>query len=172
MAGTVHQIYYNVYNNYEIDPIQPSSKEEFFEKNLLAGYSGSATKIAIQAPPGTKFQIGPNANGFNARNIIVGRNGIYELDAGINISYLYFPLPLNYKKDEVQSQAYVDLGIKSFKALEARRAEELDEIKDKDEEEYGDEFKNIQDRFLRGNIDVVSNQTTTTVAGYQEALNI
>lgn len=102
----IGQIVYNlqdylIYNDYistnkdNLNTTIKSSNTDYNEKkiniyeNLIPLYGTKFTKLGIQAPPKTQFEVDLD------KIIMVGQTGIYELDNSLSISYLKFVRPSN-----------------------------------------------------------------------------
>lgn len=113
----VGQLYYKV--RFADDPNTPRSssgitEDNFFGKNnnivKRAGDIDHFTKVGIQAPPGTKVI-------FNqTRTIMIGRTGIYEIEA--NIEHMYIERLVNYDHKIAEERELKRQGIEEMKAAE------------------------------------------------------
>lgn len=104
----------------------PSKRINIYE-NVVSHYDGQRfSKLGIQAAPGTQFIL----NG--TKGMIVGRNGIYELD-DIVITELSFVRPRNYVLDSVATQMKLDAGIAALTDAENTRAAALKNLDDRHE---------------------------------------
>lgn len=82
------QLYYKV--RFADDPNNPKSSNGITESNFFGkenniverAQANYFTKVGIQAPPGTKIVFN------NSRTIMVGRTGVYEIEATINHMYI------------------------------------------------------------------------------------
>lgn len=97
-------------NNYDYEKIN------IFE-DVFKGIGSDITKLGIQAPPGTKFQLNASSLENEANNetiapltIMVGRTGVYELDDGLKINSLTFERPKVYSYDKDASQNAINAG--------------------------------------------------------------
>ena len=105
----------------------------------------------------------------NAKTIMVGRTGIYELDDDIAITAMYFVRPRKYEKDEEASAEAIEQGVARMQAAADARERALEQfyvdnpiIPDRETDPegyqaYWDAYNNIQ---------------MTYIAAYQEALNL
>lgn len=106
----------------------------------------SFSKLGIQAPPGTRAILNTN------KTILIGQNGIYELDAGIAVTSLRFIQPQNYKYREDLSENARDNG--QSMCVDAQNArdtafDELDAEEGLSYTEYWTKYMNIQDMFTQ-----------------------
>lgn len=92
--ATLRQFYYRVLEDGQFKTSLPAGISSFFDVNLLNG--DSASKISIQAPPGTEIQL-------DNKSIIVGRSGLYDFDNTDvpAVTSLVFPQPKRYIRSEV-----------------------------------------------------------------------
>lgn len=93
METIVGQLVYNLddYDNTG-GTVSTITKDQLY-KNFFDGVWSNyqIKKIGIQAPPGTKIRISTNAGASTAQEIMIGRNGIYELeDEFVRIKYFCF----------------------------------------------------------------------------------
>ena len=159
--ATVGQIYYNVIDNNSGSYIK--SGEDIFTDIVNQIGASQFNKVGIQASPGTQIVMN------NAKTIMVGRTGIYELDDDIAITAMYFVRPRKYKKDEEASAEAIEQGVAGMQAAEDARERALEQfyvdnpvIPDRETDPegyqaYWDAYNNIQ---------------MTYIAAYQEALNL
>lgn len=159
--ATVGQIYYNVIDNNSGSYIK--SGEDIFTDIVNQIGASQFNKVGIQASPGTQIVMN------NAKTIMVGRTGIYELDDDIAITAMYFVRPRKYEKDEEASAEAIEQGVARMQAAEDARERALDQfyvdnpvIPDRETDPegyqaYWDAYNNIQ---------------MTYIAAYQEALNL
>ena len=159
--ATVGQIYYNVIDNNSGSYIK--SGEDIFTDIVNQIGASQFNKVGIQASPGTQIVMN------NAKIIMVGRTGIYELDDDIAITAMYFVRPRKYEKDEEASAEAIEQGVARMQAAEDARERALDQfyvdnpvIPDRETDPegyqaYWDAYNNIQ---------------MTYIAAYQEALNL
>lgn len=159
--ATVGQIYYNVVDNNSGSYIK--SGEDIFTDIVNQIGASQFNKVGIQASPGTQIVMN------NAKTIMVGRTGIYELDDDIAITAMYFVRPRKYEKDEEASAEAIEQGVAGMQAAEDARERALDQfyvdnpvIPDRETDPegyqaYWDAYNNIQ---------------MTYIAAYQEALNL
>lgn len=127
-----------------------SLKVDIFKTNLTSLFSGSFSKLGIQAPPGTKAVI-------NDKIIMIGRTGTYELDQDISVTSLHFIRPYKYILDQEATDEALDLGEKGFEEAEKTRKQSLQaldaEYPDKggDDEDkkkqYWAKYREIQDTY-------------------------
>lgn len=123
--ANIGQILINVY-----DPFTNSFTSSF---NFI-GYTeelvekGSKwTKLSIQAPPGTKFQINSSDRDDV---IIIGRTGIYELPPNIEVNSFKIPTPINWVIDEGLAAAEkLRFAAKELKATAENLQDNQTEIK-------------------------------------------
>ena len=99
MAENIGQFYYNVEqiegegSNTRLQTISNITTNQIFNSNIVeVAKAARFTRLGIQAPPGTKVVIN------RTHNIIIGRTGLYELEA--DITHLYFVRTIKYIKDE------------------------------------------------------------------------
>ena len=159
--ATVGQIYYNVIDNNSGSYIK--SGEDIFTDIVNQIGASQFNKVGIQASPGTQIVMN------NAKTIMVGRTGIYELDDDIAITAMYFVRPRKYEKDEEASAEAIEQGVAGMQAAEDVREQALEQfyvdnpvIPDRETDPegyqaYWDAYNNIQ---------------MTYIAAYQEALNL
>lgn len=159
--ATVGQIYYNVIDNNSGSYIK--SGEDIFTDIVNQIGASQFNKVGIQASPGTQIVMN------NAKTIMVGRTGIYELDDDIAITAMYFVRPRKYEKDEEASAEAIEQGVARMQAAEEARERALEQfyvdnpvIPDRETDPegyqaYWDAYNNIQ---------------MTYIAAYQEALNL
>lgn len=159
--ATVGQIYYNVIDNNSGSYIK--SGEDIFTDIVNQIGASQFNKVGIQASPGTQIVMN------NAKTIMVGRTGIYELDDDIAITAMYFVRPRKYEKDEEASAEAIEQGVAGMQAAEDARERALEQfyvdnpvIPDRETDPegyqaYWDAYNNIQ---------------MTYIAAYQEALNL
>lgn len=159
--ATVGQIYYNVIDNNSGSYIK--SGEDIFTDIVNQIGASQFNKVGIQASPGTQIVMN------NAKTIMVGRTGIYELDDDIAITAMYFVRPRKYEKDEEASAEAIEQGVARMQAAENARERSLEQfyvdnpvIPDRETDPegyqaYWDAYNNIQ---------------MTYIAAYQEALNL
>lgn len=159
--ATVGQIYYNVIDNNSGSYIK--SGEDIFTDIVNQIGASQFNKVGIQASPGTQIVMN------NAKTIMVGRTGIYELDDDIAITAMYFVRPRKYEKDEEASAEAIEQGVAGMQAAEDTRERALEQfyvdnpvIPDRETDPegyqaYWDAYNNIQ---------------MTYIAAYQEALNL
>lgn len=159
--ATVGQIYYNVIDNNSGSYIK--SGEDIFTDIVNQIGASQFNKVGIQASPGTQIVMN------NAKTIMVGRTGIYELDDDIAITAMYFVRPRKYEKDEEASAEAIEQGVARMQAAEDARERALEQfyvdnpvIPDRETDPegyqaYWDAYNNIQ---------------MTYIASYQEALNL
>lgn len=159
--ATVGQIYYNVIDNNSGSYIK--SGEDIFTDIVNQIGASQFNKVGIQASPGTQIVMN------NAKTIMVGRTGIYELDDDIAITAMYFVRPRKYEKDEEASAEAIEQGVARMQAAEDARERVLEQfyldnpvIPDRETDPegyqaYWDAYNNIQ---------------MTYIASYQEALNL
>lgn len=159
--ATVGQIYYNVIDNNSGSYIK--SGEDIFTDIVNQIGASQFNKVGIQASPGTQIVMN------NAKTIMVGRTGIYELDDDIAITAMYFVRPRKYEKDEEASAEAIEQGVARMQAAEDVRERALEQfyadnpvIPDRETDPegyqaYWDAYNNIQ---------------MTYIAAYQEALNL
>lgn len=159
--ATVGQIYYNVIDNNSGSYIK--SGEDIFTDIVNQIGASQFNKVGIQASPGTQIVMN------NAKTIMVGRTGIYELDDDIAITAMYFVRPRKYEKDEEASAEAIEQGVAEMQAAEDARERALEQfyvdnpvIPDRETDPegyqaYWDAYNNIQ---------------MTYIAAYQEALNL
>lgn len=159
--ATVGQIYYNVIDNNSGSYIK--SGEDIFTDIVNQIGASQFNKVGIQASPGTQIVMN------NAKTIMVGRTGIYELDDDIAITAMYFVRPRKYEKDEEASAEAIEQGVAEMQAAEDARERALEQfyvdnpvIPDRETDPegyqaYWDAYNNIQ---------------MTYIATYQEALNL
>lgn len=159
--ATVGQIYYNVIDNNSGSYIK--SGEDIFIDIVNQIGASQFNKVGIQASPGTQIVMN------NAKTIMVGRTGIYELDDDIAITAMYFVRPRKYEKDEEASAEAIEQGVAKMQAAEDARERALEQfyidnpvIPDRETDPegyqaYWDAYNNIQ---------------MTYIAAYQEALNL
>lgn len=159
--ATVGQIYYNVIDNNSGSYIK--SGEDIFTDIVNQIGASQFNKVGIQASPGTQIVMN------NAKTIMVGRTGIYELDDDIAITAMYFVRPRKYEKDEEASAEAIEQGVARMQAAENARERALEQfyvdnpvIPDRETDPegyqaYWDAYNNIQ---------------MTYIAAYQEALNL
>ena len=159
--ATVGQIYYNVIDNNSGSYIK--SGEDIFTDIVNQIGASQFNKVGIQASPGTQIVMN------NAKTIMVGRTGIYELDDDIAITAMYFVRPRKYEKDEEASAEAIEQGVARMQAAEDARERALEQFyvdnpvspdRETDPEvyqAYWDAYNNIQ---------------MTYIAAYQEALNL
>ena len=159
--ATVGQIYYNVIDNNSGSYIK--SGEDIFTDIVNQIGASQFNKVGIQASPGTQIVMN------NAKTIMVGRTGIYELDDDIAITAMYFVRPRKYEKDEEASAEAIEQGVTGMQAAEDARERALEQfyvdnpvIPDRETDPegyqaYWDAYNNIQ---------------MTYIAAYQEALNL
>lgn len=112
---------------------------------------GNFSKLGIQAPPGTKFQI-------NGISIMMGRTGIYELDEDVQVATLVFEEIPNYEKDDEKTGIALSEGISLMK--EAKELYNTYIIKDAE--------TNIEK--YPGNVDEDKNFTTQYWLDYQKVM--
>ena len=115
--SSIGQIYYHVLDNNTGEYI--SNVGTFFDTNLIDGKT--VTKLGIQAEPGTKVQV-------NTKDIMIGRTGIYELDADIRITTVIFPTPTNYIKLVNDTNNELEDGGQGLIAIEKERSDALAEL--------------------------------------------
>ena len=159
--ATVGQIYYNVIDNNSGSYIK--SGEDIFTDIVNQIGASQFNKVGIQASPGTQIVMN------NAKTIMVGRTGIYELDDDIAITAMYFVRPRKYEKDEEASAEAIEQGVAEMQAAADARERALEQfyvdnpvIPDRETDPegyqaYWDAYNNIQ---------------MTYIAAYQEALNL
>lgn len=159
--ATVGQIYYNVIDNNSGSYIK--SGEDIFTDIVNQIGASQFNKVGIQASPGTQIVMN------NAKTIMVGRTGIYELDDDIAITAMHFVRPRKYEKDEEASAEAIEQGVAEMQAAEDARERALEQfyvdnpvIPDRETDPegyqaYWDAYNNIQ---------------MTYIAAYQEALNL
>lgn len=159
--ATVGQIYYNVIDNNSGSYIK--SGEDIFTDIVNQIGASQFNKVGIQASPGTQIVMN------NAKTIMVGRTGIYELDDDIAITAMYFVRPRKYEKDEEASAEAIEQGVARMQAAADARERALEQfyvdnpiIPDRETDPegyqaYWDAYNNIQ---------------MTYIAAYQEALNL
>lgn len=103
----------------DTDPGYKANRINIYE-NVVSHYDGQRfQKVGIQAAPGTQFIL----NG--TKGMIVGRNGIYELDEDIVITELSFVKPRNYVLDQDQTTQKLNAGIKALTTAENVRKTDL-----------------------------------------------
>lgn len=156
--ANVSQVYYRVLNTanskYETNPTNLN-----IHSNIISQQQGATvfTKVGIQAPPGIKVIMGTDDN---LKTIMVGRSGLYELDAGIEINTLYFDRARKYQKDEAASAAAQENGRNNMIAANTTRQTALDELNAKyptipvDESDpnyfaYWDAYNDIQATYIQ-----------------------
>ena len=159
--ATVGEIYYNVIDNNSGSYIK--SGEDIFTDIVNQIGASQFNKVGIQASPGTQIVMN------NAKTIMVGRTGIYELDDDIAITAMYFVRPRKYEKDEEASAEAIEQGVARMQAAADARERALEQfyvdnpiIPDRETDPegyqaYWDAYNNIQ---------------MTYIAAYQEALNL
>ena len=159
--ATVGQIYYNVIDNNSGSYIK--SGEDIFTDIVNQIGASQFNKVGIQASPGTQIVMN------NAKTIMVGRTGIYELNDDIAITAMYFVRPRKYEKDEEASAEAIEQGVARMQAAADARERALEQfyvdnpiIPDRETDPegyqaYWDAYNNIQ---------------MTYIAAYQEALNL
>lgn len=103
----------------DTDPGYKANRINIYE-NLVSHYNGQGfTKIGIQAAPGTQFILN------KTKGMIVGRNGIYELDDDIIITELAFVKPRFYRLDTKATQDKLDNGSQAISVAEKARSNSL-----------------------------------------------
>ena len=110
------QLYYKV--RFADDPNNPRSSAGITENNFFGKDNNIVqragvdhfTRVGIQAPPGTKIVF----NG--ARTIMIGRTGVYEIEANINSMYIERLVNYVHKTDE--ERTLKTNGINAMKAAE------------------------------------------------------
>lgn len=159
--ATVGQIYYNVIDNNSGSYIK--SGEDIFTDIVNQIGASQFNKVGIQASPGTQIVMN------NAKTIMVGRTGIYELDDDIAITAMYFVRPRKYEKDEEASAEAIEQGVAGMQAAEDARERALEQfyvdnpvIPDRETDPEG----------YRAYWDAYNNIQMTYIAAYQEALNL
>lgn len=95
---------YRVEGGYITTPSNMDIHKEIVSQMKMGNFS----KLGIQAPPGTKFQI-------NGIPIMMGRTGIYELDEDVQVATLVFEQVPNYKKDDEATGVALSKGISLMK---------------------------------------------------------
>lgn len=96
-----------------------SNRIKIFEVNLVGTKPWS--KMGVQGPPGTVFLAGSSNIEAQAKRIMIGRSGIFELGEDIPISYLKFEKPTIYKLDETTTKQKLDNGIINMNAADMKR---------------------------------------------------
>lgn len=99
------------------------------------------SKLGVQAPPGTRLVLN------ETKEILIGQNGIYELDDNIVITQLYFVQPMNYILDETASNEMLAQGKAAILAAENKRQAALDAIDPNTTEDYYTQYQAIQDAY-------------------------
>lgn len=102
--ATLRQFYYRVLENGSFQSQYPGQPESFFERNLLESEPKGASKISIQAPPGTEILL-------NNKRIIVGRSGLYDFDNDDvpAVTSLVFPQPVKYIRSDIDYDYLAEL---------------------------------------------------------------
>lgn len=147
--ASIGQVYYNVLDSSSGEYI--SSGINIYQ-NILSAYGVTEiTKVGIQANPGTKVVIN------DAKTIMIGRTGIYELD-NIKITSLYFIRPKNYVKDETASQQAITSGTTAMLEAETQRQASLTNLQNQypqvpttgtqEYEDYWNTYTQIQDTYI------------------------
>lgn len=116
--SAIGQIYYHVLDNNTGAYISNVDENNFFDTNIVPS-GQSITKLGIQAPPGTLVTLNTN------KKIMIGRTGIYELDAGILVTSIVFNRPSNYKKLDDETNALLRVSGSSISEIEASRANQI-----------------------------------------------
>ena len=116
--SAIGQIYYHVLDNNTGAYISNVDENNFFDTNIVPS-GQSITKLGIQAPPGSLVTLNTN------KKIMIGRTGIYELDAGILVTSIVFNRPSNYKKLDDETNALLRVSGSSISEIEASRANQI-----------------------------------------------
>ena len=124
--ANIGQMYYNVLNNrtgaynsnIELFNSDDSDRDLIPLYVRVSGSNYSVYKLGIQAPPGTQLKI-------NNKTILIGRTGIYELDANIAVTSLIFLRPTNYIKDETATITALAESGATIAELEQERDRQL-----------------------------------------------
>ena len=97
------------------------------------------TKIGIQAPPGTRFQINTTVvnnpedkdSQFTPTDIMVGRTGVYEIEVpNMNINSLVFSEPLRYVLDIDKTNKSIDNGMRLMREAKNEFEKFLDQFEE------------------------------------------
>lgn len=143
----VGQLVYNLDDYYEGSP---TTSDELVEdgaiyKNLvqIVGCS-SFTRVGIQAPPGTRAIL-------NNKEILIGQNGIFELDEDLAITSLSFVKQPKYEKEDKETVDALIKGINGINDAEKKRKDALAELGDfpkdgteENQKEYTNAYNKIQ----------------------------
>lgn len=122
----------DTWSNYENKRIKIFSKREpdgtlpvgTTEINLVSSPTGWR-KMGIQGPPGTVFWAGTSNIASQAKRIMIGRSGIFELGEDIPISFLNFQKPVIYKLDIDNSKISETQGILIMNEAEQEREDAI-----------------------------------------------
>lgn len=100
-----------------------NKKIDIFNTNVVSLYSSKQfSKLGIQAPPGTRLILNGN------KTILIGQNGIYELDDGIIITSLQFVRPKNYILNEELTEAAIQVGKDGLLEAEQYRTQQIEDL--------------------------------------------
>ena len=119
--SAVGQVYYHVLDNNTGEYISNIDESSFFGTNIIKDY-GTVSKLGIQAPPGTVVVLN------TSKTIMIGRTGIYELDAGILITSIVFQQPRNYKKLNDETNAVLRDSGNAINSIEQSRAQSISSL--------------------------------------------
>ena len=161
MAENIGQFYYNVEqiegegSNTRLQTISNITTNQIFNSNIVeVAKAARFTRLGIQAPPGTKVVIN------RTHNIIIGRTGLYELEA--DITHLYFVRTIKYIKDEDAIKLAKYKGSKMMLEAEQARINNMRNLpsdyifptsenawSDRDER-YWDQYINYENLYING----------------------
>lgn len=122
--SAIGQIYYHVLDNNigEFISYRDWTAAQFFGTNLVAAYGATTvSQVGIQAPPGTIVQL-------NGKEIMIGRTGMYELDAGILLTSIVFPQPSNYVKLTDETNELLRVNGANISEIEASRKAQIEAL--------------------------------------------
>lgn len=154
--SAIGQVYYKVIDRMS-GTITSSNIPIYAPTNIVTAFGANKfTKLGVQAPPGTTMVIN------NSKTIMIGQNGIYELDDGIDITSLYFNKPVRYEKDVSASNTLIEEGQKAITAANLKRDQAIKALGDpppkpEPEDSEGQEryfayttaYNSIQETFLQ-----------------------
>lgn len=123
------------------DPGYEQSRIDIFHDVVSLYSSKQFSKLGVQAPPGTRLVLN------ETKEILIGQNGIYELDDNIVITQLYFIQPKNYVPDEEASNQMLADGKAAILAAENKRQTALDAINPDTTEDYYTQYQAIQNQY-------------------------
>lgn len=190
MADSIGQLYYQVErisDDKKTITLRSSSSIEAgnitifgSDHNIVEEYGASKfTRLGIQAPPGTKVVLN------KTHEVIIGRTGIYEIEA--NITHLYFVKMRKYEKDEAAMLTAKYQGSQLMYEAEQERIQNMENLPwtpnfpeeesewenwvsdggDKSET-YWNKYVDAQDEFLTGDND---DKYNAGLALYQKGRN-